>query len=91
MPNIFSPVWFVANYLAAYHAPLFSFTDSCQNFGNPWAAESCWLANFGRAPEGTNQIGSQSWAAGRIVFRNRATDEPNAKPPGAILAAVQRA
>jgi hypothetical protein len=41
MPNIFLPVWFVANYLAANGPLHISFTDSCQNFGNPWAAKSC--------------------------------------------------
>jgi hypothetical protein len=39
MPNIPSLVWFVANYLAAYGSLAVSFIDSCQNFGNPWAAE----------------------------------------------------
>jgi hypothetical protein len=40
MPNIFLPVWFVANYLAAHGLLDISFTDSCQNFGNSWATKS---------------------------------------------------
>jgi hypothetical protein len=40
MPNILLSVWIVANYLAA-NGPLdISFTNSFQNFGNPWTAKS---------------------------------------------------
>jgi hypothetical protein len=40
MPNILSPIWFVANYLASYGPLGAFFTDFIQNFGNPWAIES---------------------------------------------------
>jgi hypothetical protein len=41
MPNILLLVWFVDNYLAANGQLDISFTNSCQNFGNPWATKSC--------------------------------------------------
>jgi hypothetical protein len=51
-------VWFVSNYLAAYVPCSFSFTNRCQNFGNPRVAESCakllafqyWLGSDGHEP-----------------------------------------
>jgi hypothetical protein len=41
MLNILLLVWFVANYLAANEPLDISFTDSCQNIGNSWAAKYC--------------------------------------------------
>jgi hypothetical protein len=54
------PVWFVANYLAAYGPFVVSFTDFSQNYDNPWEAESfvkSCLANFGRSAVDAIQTG----------------------------------